>query len=49
MGYWKVTWFDGSNLKEIHTPYTSIEQAVLEACSRGASAFSILKVERVPS
>lgn len=47
MSDWKVTWFDGSQLRETIV-FSDIYNIGSTASGQGVNAWSILKIERVP-
>jgi hypothetical protein len=48
MSHWKVTWFDGGQLRE--TVVFSDPYGVVSAASNeGVSAYAIIKIERMPA
>ena len=49
MNPWKVTWFDGSMMRETVVPPCDTYAVVSVANSHGISALSILKIERLAS
>ena len=45
--YWKITWFDGANLREYHSPSHSIYGALSDAQARGCYEYNIFRIEKV--
>jgi hypothetical protein len=48
MSNWKVTWWDGAQLRETIV-YSDAYNVANYAISRGVFSYSILKMERVPA
>jgi hypothetical protein len=47
MSDWKVTWFDGAQLRETIVPMCDAYNVVSMASSQGVTTWSILKIERI--
>jgi len=47
MSDWKVTWFDGAQLRETIVPLVDAYNVVNMASSHGVNTYSILKIERM--
>lgn len=47
MSNWKVTWFDGTQLREVIV-YSDAYNVVTTSSGQGVNTWSILKIERMP-
>lgn len=47
MSDWKVTWFDGNQLRETIIPFADVHNVVNIAASQSVNTWAILKIERV--
>ena len=48
MNAWRVTWWDGINLRETMIPSCDPYNVVNFAIGHGINGYSIIKIERVP-